>query len=127
MRSVKQFKLIGGEEILCDLVGVELDEYDAEVMIIRGAYSLISQEDFENGLRYYTFRPFMMHINDPSHLLALNSGSIICMTTPSETVEEQYIKYIGLHTKEEDKDDSIGEYEEDLSDENIIKFNPKLH
>ena len=50
MTEVKQIKLIGGEEVLCDLVGIELDEYDNEVMVIRAAYSLISQEDFESAL-----------------------------------------------------------------------------
>jgi hypothetical protein len=132
MTEVKQIKLIGGEEVLCDLVGIELDEYDNEVMVIRAAYSLISQEDFENGFRYYTFRPFMMHINDPSHVLLLNAGAVICLTNPSDMVSEQYIKHIEQHRKEEREKDKVDDVIEKLleeaeRDEKVVKFNPKLH
>lgn len=132
MTEVKQLKLIGGEEVLCDLVDIELDEYDNEVMIIRAAYSLVSQEDFANGFRYYTFRPFMMHIHDPSHILLLSAGAVICLTNPSDLVSEQYIKYIEQHRKEEREKDKVDDVIEKLLEEaeraeNVIKFNPKLH
>ena len=126
--EVKQIKLIGGEEVICDLVGVELDEYESEVMIIRAAHSLISHVDFENGLRYYTFRPFMMHINDPSHIFLLNGGAVICITNPADIVVKEYIKHIEQYRKEERETDPLDrimeEYEEN---EKVVKFNPKLH
>ena len=135
MTDVKQMKLLGGEEILCDLVDVQYDDEDGEAFVIRAAYSLISQEDFENGFRYYTFRPFMMHVYDPSHILLLNSGAVICMTNPAEAVVEQYIKHIEAFRKEErEKQQSSTEdfldkmaAEDEKKDDRIVKFKPKLH
>lgn len=135
MTDVKQMKLLGGEEILCDLVDVQWSEEDGEAFVIRAAYSLISQEDFENGFRYYTFRPFMMHVYDPSHILLLNSASVICMTNPSEPVIEQYIKHIEAFRKEEreKQKDSTEDFldkmaaEDEQKDDRIVKFKPKLH
>jgi hypothetical protein len=135
MTDVKQMKLLGGEEILCDLVDVQYSEEEGEAFVIRAAYSLISQEDFEQGFRYYTFRPFMMHVYDPSHILLLNSASVICMTNPSEPVVEQYIKHIEAFRKEErEKQQSSTEdflekmaNEDEAKDDRIVKFKPKLH
>jgi hypothetical protein len=134
MTDVKQMKLLGGEEILCDLVDVQYSEEEGEAFVIRAAYSLISQEDFENGLRYYTFRPFMMHVYDPSHILLLNSASVICMTNPSDPVIEQYLNHIESYRKEarekqSQTDDFLDrmEEEDEQKDDRIVKFKPKLH
>lgn len=134
MTDVKQMKLLGGEEILCDLVDVQYDEEEGEAFVIRAAYSLISQEDFENGLRYYTFRPFMMHVYSPSHVLLLNSGAVICMTNPHESVVEQYMRHVESYRKEErekqsELDDFLDKMEEESEekDDRVIKFKPKLH
>lgn len=134
MTDVKQMKLLGGEEILCDLVDVQYSEEEGEAFVIRAAYSLISQEDFENGLRYYTFRPFMMHIYNPGHILLLNSGAVICMANPHESVVEQYMRHVESYRKEErekqsELDDFLDKMEEDSEDKDdrVVKFKPKLH
>ena len=134
MTDVKQMKLLGGEEILCDLVDVQYSEEEGEAFVIRAAYSLISQEDFENGLRYYTFRPFMMHIYNPAHVLLLNSGAVICMANPHESVVEQYMRHVESYRKEErekqsELDDFLDKMEEDSEDKDdrVVKFKPKLH
>tara|TARA_R110000868_G_scaffold74853_1_gene216437 strand:- start:400 stop:798 length:399 start_codon:yes stop_codon:yes gene_type:complete len=132
MTEVKQLKLIGGEEVLCDLVAIELDEYESEVMVIRAAHSIISHINFETGIRYYTFKSFMMHINDPSHILLLNAGSVICMANPSDMVMKEYIRHVDYHRKEvreeENEEDPLDKLLKEFEDDqNIIKFNPKLH
>jgi len=133
MTDVKQMKLLSGEEILCDLVDVQWSEDDGEAFIIRAAYILVSQEDFEQGFRYYTFRPFMMNIYDPSHVLLLNSAAVICMTNPNATVVEQYINYIETYRKEQREKESQDEdflekmAAEDEKNDRIVKFKPKLH
>lgn len=134
MTDVKQMKLLGGEEILCDLVDVQYSEEEGEAFVIRAAYSLISQEDFENGLRYYTFRPFMMHIYNPAHVLLLNSGAVICMANPHESVVEQYMRHVESYRKEErekqsELDDFLDKMEEESEDKDdrVVKFKPKLH
>jgi hypothetical protein len=138
MNNIKQMKLLSGEEILCDLVDVTFTEEEGECMIIRAAYVLVSTEDFDNGLRYYTFRPFMMNIYDPSKVLLLNTGAVICLTTPNPTVVNQYEKHI-----EQFKSETIGTASDELSkmlDEaeeagdddkldtrNVVDFKSKLH
>lgn len=122
--NVRQLKLITGEEILCDLVTSEFNEYDEEILFVKCAYSLISTEDFQEGVRFYTFRPFMMHQYETDKLLALNSGAVICAVIPDKKVIEQYT----LHIDQFRKEDEEAEIDTDeLDDPNIVKFKPKLH
>ena len=90
--NVKQMKLITGEEILCDLTEALYDEEDGieHTLLLRSAYTLVSHEDFENQVRYYTFKPFMMHLYEPNKVLALNAHSVICMVQPDKKVIDQY-------------------------------------
>ena len=135
MSTIKQMKLLSGEEILCDLVDVTYTEEDGEVMVIRAAYVLVSTEDFENGLRYYTFRPFMMHIYDPSKILLLNTAAVICLTTPDPVVIEQYEGHIEQFRKEANKEQTMDALDkvleemeqEDKGRENVLDFKPKIH
>lgn len=135
MSTIKQMKLLSGEEILCDLVDVTYTEEDGEVMVIRAAFVLVATEDFENGLRYYTFRPFMMHIHDPTQILLLNTGAVICLTTPHVTVIEQYESHINQFRKEDEEkkakldalDKILDEMEQEDQFDNVYDFKPKLH
>lgn len=122
--NVRQLKLITGEEILCDLVTSEFNEYDEEILFVKSAYSLVSTEDFENQVRFYTFRPFMMHQYETDKLLALNSGAVICAVIPDKKVIDQYTLHIDqFKTEDEELDIDTDE----LDDPNIVKFKPKLH
>jgi hypothetical protein len=141
MSDVKQLRLVSGEELLCEIIDVQWDdEVGEESFIIRAAYTLVSQEDFENGYRYYTFRPFMMHIHDPSHVLVLNSAAVICLTKPHQTVIDQYIKHMEVFRNEErqrmEKDQDalleqiVAEDEEvldEISKVVTLRPKPKLH
>lgn len=119
--NVKQLKLVTGEEILADLVSTEINEYDEEILFIRNAYILISTEDIENRLRFYTFKPFMMHQYEPDKILYLNGGSVICGVIPDKKVIEQYQSYLPESYAEEEPE------EKDELDPNVVEFKPKLH
>jgi hypothetical protein len=76
----------------------------------------------------------MMHVYDPSHILLLNSASVICMTNPSDPVIEQYLNHIESYRKEarekqSQTDDFLDrmEEEDEQKDDRIVKFKPKLH
>tara|TARA_R110002074_G_scaffold75962_4_gene173169 strand:- start:6595 stop:7002 length:408 start_codon:yes stop_codon:yes gene_type:complete len=135
MSDIRQMKLFSGEEILCDLVDVQNEYGDEEVFIIRAAYLLISKEDFENNMRYYTFRPFMMHILDPSHVLLLNSASVICITNPHTIVLEQYVHHCALVRNEmaELEQSNVENHldkmagEDAQRDNNVVDLKPKVH
>lgn len=124
----RHIKLISGEEVLLNVVQYEEDELGRELILATSAYSLIAQEDYENGTRYYTFRPFMMQITDPTHMVSINTDAIICMTIPTDIVKEQYVLYVN-HSDNTSESTPEEESEENNSeDKNIIRFNPKkLH
>ena len=124
--NVRQLKLITGEEVLCDLVDTEYNEYEDEFLIIRSAYSLVSTEDFESQMRYYTFRPFMMHQYETNKVMALSSGAVICAVTPDKKVIEQYEAHVELF-KAEDEEYINGDSDEKKTDPNVVTFKPKLH
>jgi hypothetical protein len=119
--NIKQLKLVTGEEILAELVSREINEYDEEILFIRNAYILVSSEDFESQVRYYTFRPFMMHQYEPDKILYLNGGAVICGALPDKKVIEQYESQLPDYDSEDKEETDV---EEDV---NVVKFNPKLH
>ena len=125
--NVRQLKLITGEEILCDLVTSEFNEYDEEILFVKSAYSLVSTEDFENQVRFYTFRPFMMHQYETDKLLALNSGAVICAVIPDKKVIEQYALHIDQFRTEDEEIGIDTDNDDEPTDPNIVKFKPKLH
>lgn len=125
--NVRQLKLITGEEILCDLVTSEFNEYEEEILFVKSAYSLVSTEDFENQVRFYTFRPFMMHQYETDKLLALNSGAVICAVIPDKKVIEQYALHIDQFKSEDEESDIDTDNDDEPTDPNIVKFKPKLH
>jgi len=122
--NVKQFKLVTGEEILADYVSSELNEYEEEILFLRNVYLLVSTENFEEGLRFYTFRPFMMHQYEDNKILALNPGAVICGAVPDRKVIEQYESHVRTFSKAEEEDEDESSI---VEDPNVIKFNPKLH
>ena len=128
--SIFQLKIITGEEIICDLVTSEINEYDEEVLFLRNAFSLVCTEDFDQQVRFYTLRPFMMHQYESNKLLALQSGAVLCSVVPDKKVLAQYETHIEQYVID-DEDSSIlddeAEDADDSTDPNIIKFNPKLH
>lgn len=121
--NVKQLKLVTGEEILAELVSSEINEYDEEVLFLRNVYTLVSTEDFKEGVRFYTFRPFMMHQYEDNKILALNSGAVICGAIPDRKVIEQYETHCSQFS-EGDNDEQKTVLDEDP---NVVKFKPKLH
>lgn len=123
--NVRQLKIITGEEVLCDLVTTEINDYDEEILFIRNAYSLVSTEDFENQVRFYTFRPFMMHQYESNKVLALNSGAVICAVIPDKKVIEQYETHIEQFRVEDEEESPLDD--DEPNDPNIVKFKPKLH
>jgi len=127
--SIFQLKIITGEEIICDLVSSEINEYDDEILFLRNAYSLVCNEDFDQQVRFYTFRPFMMHQYESNKLLALQSGAVLCSVVPDKKVLVQYETHIDQYRSDDEEEESIldEEHDDENSDPKVIKFNPKLH
>lgn len=88
--SIKHFKLTNDEEIICDVVEYPNEE-DAS-MIVRSALRIISMEDFQKGVRFYAFRPWMSFSENPQELQILNADHIIAQSTPSGELLKHYAK-----------------------------------
>jgi hypothetical protein len=117
--DVRQIVLSNGQELLCEVIqwpDLEIDEQ--EVMIIRKAAKIIIQENFREGTRWFTFRPFMTYQDDNSSLCSLMPYHIISIAHPSDLLKKQYSRYISMMMAElqekhqEEKDDPFSDYVE---------------
>ena len=91
-RDVKQIKTMTGEELICEVLQVYDDE-NSECMIIKNALSIICDEDRKREIRWYTFRPFMLH-QDADQELVLNTANVLCITNPARGVLDYFHTYI---------------------------------
>jgi len=86
----KQFKMSNDDEILCEVIEWNNEENDA--LIVRNVMRVVQVEDFEKGIRFYAFRPWMGFIEDPAELHTINSGHIIAEINPSKELLKHYLK-----------------------------------
>lgn len=89
--NLKQFKLTNDDEIICEVVEYrDQDPDDEGAILIRKVLKINTAEDFENNIRYYSFRPWVSFQDDPAELSVLNVGHIIGETLPSNTLAVHY-------------------------------------
>jgi|TARA_R110001592_G_scaffold37531_1_gene125127 hypothetical protein len=127
--DVRQIVLSNGTELLCEVIQwPDLDIDEQEVMIIRKACKIIIQENFEQGTRWFTFRPFMTYQDDASSLCSLMPYHIITIGNPSTILKNQYKKYQKLLIDEENQGKTEDPFQyfdladSDMPPDNIIKF-----
>lgn len=87
--SFRQFKLTNGDEMVCELI--DADEEIADI-IVRRAMKIVTTDDLEDNVRYYTLKPWVSFQDDSTDLVSLNSVHIIGESTPSPTMMEHYAK-----------------------------------
>ena len=87
--SFRQFKLTNGDEMVCELI--DADEEIADI-IVRRAMKIVTTDDLEDNVRYYTLKPWISFQDDSTDLVSLNSVRIISASTPSATMMEHYAK-----------------------------------
>ena len=85
--NLKQFKLTNGDEIICEVVE---DAAEEGSLIVRKALKSNSAEDYENNVRYYSFRPLVSFQDNFDELVVVNVGHIISETLPSKTLVVHY-------------------------------------
>lgn len=88
----KQFKMSNDDEIICEVLEWNNEENDA--MVVRSVLKVVNVEDFEKGIRFYAFRPWMIFIDDPEELHTINSHHIISEVNPSSDIIKQYTKAV---------------------------------
>ena len=127
MRDIKQIKLTTGEELVCDVLELVEDEY-AEAMVVTNCLTILCQEDRKREIRWYTFRPFMLH-QDADQQLVINTQNIVCLTTPAKGVMDYFNTYLDNFRKiKKEEEDFVREnmditFSDDDSDlNNLIRF-----
>lgn len=111
--SVKQFKLVTGEEVICEVV----DE-TPESMAVRNAFILHEKESVD-GYKYFTFRTFMTYQDTPFSVMLIMLDKVVGIAIPSVDMKEQY------ETALEQMAEQLAEYHEDDEPEVRVKEAPK--
>jgi len=120
--SVKQIKLVTGEEILCRVI--EDGDFD---VVIKDALKIVSKmTDF--GIRIYTFRPFMVYQEKEEDLIVIRADKIVAYANPTPDLIKEYV--IGIKELNENPSEKSSVAEDSFSDDsgtNIIPFKPNIH
>ena len=146
-KAYQQFKLMSGEEVICEVIEWQSYENDVEdtwdVVVVRYAFTLLATVDLARGVRYYTFKPFMMYQEHPEQKVTIAAQHITSMADPHPYIVGQWLEYIDnlrnlaseevaqttedpLDRKLDELDDMLG----NMSDSDrikIIDFRSKLH
>lgn len=119
--SVKQIKLVTGEEILCRVV----EDGDVDV-VIKDALKIVSRStDF--GVRIYTFRTFMVYQESSDDLMVIRADKIVAYANPTYDLLKEYsIAVYDLQNSPTEKESKRETLEEDSSS-NIVPFKPNIH
>jgi hypothetical protein len=90
--QIKQFKLANNDDIICEVLEWS-NEHDAS-LVIRSCLKIIQVEDFQRGVRFYAFRPWLSFNDNPAEIHVINSDHIIAQTNPSDELMDHYAKTI---------------------------------
>jgi len=91
--NLKQFKMTNNDEIICEVVE-DTDADDGGVIVIRKALRILTSEDYENNIRYYSFKPLLSFQDEFKELVVMNVGHIICESLPSKTLVVHYSRAV---------------------------------
>jgi len=91
--NLKQFKMTNNDEIICEVVE-DTDAEDGGVIVIRKALRILTSEDYENNIRYYSFKPLLSFQDEFKELVVMNVGHIICESLPSKTLVVHYARAV---------------------------------
>tara|TARA_R100000030_G_scaffold39760_1_gene29787 strand:- start:737 stop:1219 length:483 start_codon:yes stop_codon:yes gene_type:complete len=86
----RQFKLTNHDEIIAEVI--DHGDEDTPDIIVRKVMKIIVVDDFEENVRYYTFKPWLSFQDDIEELSSLNSVHVVGEATPSKTVMSHYVK-----------------------------------
>jgi hypothetical protein len=85
IKSIRQFKLSNGDEIVCDVVEWPDEDDGPNALVIRNAYKIHMINPIVPGEnRYYQFRPWMVYQDNPEYFQILNGDHILSEATPSK-------------------------------------------
>ena len=122
----RQFKLTNQEEIIAEVI--DHGDDDTPDIIVRKVMKIIVVDDYEENVRYYTFKPWVSFQDDIEDLCSLNSVHVVGEATPSKTVMLHYVKSLNEvdrynKLKQAGMDmNEIADQIKDLTDEQMEEF-----
>lgn len=148
MYEYKHFRLVGGEEILCEII--EWIEEQHNEIIVRDVMAIVPSLTSTNE-KVYVFKPWLHYIEGKEELIIINSAHVVATVTPNPILLEQYLRaVVEMHLTSADRiseqmlmtqrkfadianslkeifdEDEYGEFDDDSDSSNIIKF-PPIH
>lgn len=90
--NIKHFKLVNDDEIICEVL--EWPDNDDASMLVRSCLRIVLMEDFQKGVRFYAFRPWLSFNDDPGLMHVINAEHVMVQSTPTEELLKHYAKTI---------------------------------
>jgi len=84
---LRQFKLSSGDEIVCEVI--QWQNEDEMELVVRTPMR-IGFTEIMGGMKYYSFRPWMIYQETDTELMVLNANHVVGIAQPQETLVWQY-------------------------------------
>ena len=85
--NIRQFKLTNNDEIVCEVIDVDKTGNQNGDIIARKILKVFHAEDFDQNVRYYSFKPWISFQEDINELSAINPDHILGEATPSSILK----------------------------------------
>ena len=130
--QLKQFKLLSGDEIICEVVEWPDVEDEYTDIIVRNVYEIKCLYNPTNGYRIHSLRPWYTMQMQEGIFQSINSQHITSEANPVRDLIEHYkqsieaeLESISLTTEEVEKEMTREDLESFDEEENIISFPTK--
>ena len=134
--NLRQFKLVNNDELICELVQYSDDETE---ILVRKVLKIITADDYDNNVRYYSFKPWISFQEEIDDLSVINSMHVLTEVMPSDSLKKHYTRALKDIKNQEELSkknvdlDAILEATENLTEEemrvyiqNLIDDNDKF-
>jgi hypothetical protein len=134
--NLRQFRLVNDDELICELVQYSDDESE---ILVRKVLKIITADDYDNNVRYYSFKPWISFQEEIDDLSVINSMHVLTEVMPSDSLKKHYTRALKDIKNQEELSkknvdlDAILEATENLTEEemrvyiqNLIDDNDKF-
>lgn len=134
--NLRQFRLVNNDELICELVQYSDDETE---ILVRKVLKIITADDYDNNVRYYSFKPWISFQEEIDDLSVINSMHVLTEVMPSDSLKKHYTRALKDIKNQEELSkknvdlDAILEATENLTEEemrvyiqNLIDDNDKF-
>ncbi len=103
--KLRQFKLTNNDEIVCEVIDVDETDNQNGDIIARKILKVFHAEDFDQNVRYYSFKPWVSFQEDVNELSAINPDHILAEATPSSILKLHFKNALDIILESQDMKD----------------------